>query len=200
MRTLKLIGLLLVSVIATGSVIYQLRYNRPQQSAVVAGTKGAPTVPPAQSTAAPALVSPAPAASSIPTPVSVPSVNAPRVNIPRTGWGRNPFLTIDEINRMNQPELPVVIETPVPTPVVEPPPPVLPAYAVTGILRGVGGNAAIIDGRGPMRAGSRIGSETVKEVRERSVILEHDGHLRELRLRTIEDSAAAAPPKKEVTK
>ena len=34
-------------------------------------------------------------------------VRGPGPNIPATGWGRNPFLTMDEINKMNQPEQPV---------------------------------------------------------------------------------------------
>jgi len=67
---------------------------------------------------------------------------------------------------------------------------------VTGIISGNQGKWAILDGR-LVRPGEQIGTETVKEVKDRSVVLEHDGHMRELPLKRIEDTAAAAPPKKE---
>jgi len=48
-----------------------------------------------------------------------------------------------------------------------------------------------------LRPGEHIGTEIVKEVRDRGVVLEHEGQMRELALRSLEDTAAAAPPKKE---
>ena len=48
-----------------------------------------------------------------------------------------------------------------------------------------------------LRPGERIGGETLKEVRDRGVVLEHEGQMRELPLKNLEDTAAAAPPKKE---
>jgi len=118
----------------------------------------------------------------------------PAPNIPANGWGRNPFLTTEEINKLNQPELPVVVETPVAKPRAEPPS--LPIYAVTGIISGDQGKWAIVDGR-LIRPGERIGAETLKEVKDQGVVLEQNGRMRELLLKKLEDTAAAAPPKKE---
>ena len=44
---------------------------------------------------------------------------------------------------------------------------------------------------------TRFGTETLKEVNDRGVVLEHQGQMRELPLKRLEETAAAAPPKKE---
>lgn len=190
MNTAKLIALLMVSFIATGSVIYQIRARRPGQSSVVLSPPGTAVPAPKAPSAGPGATP----ASSESIAATQPDQNVPRPNIPANGWGRNPFLTLDEISKLNQPDQPVALETPVQKPVVEPP--TLPSYAVTGIISGNEGNWAIIDGR-TLRPGSRLGSETVKEVKDRGVVLEHQGHLRELPLKSLEETAAAAAPKKE---
>jgi hypothetical protein len=191
MNKVKLAALLLVSFVATASVVYQTRNRAPMRGKVV-GSAPEPNV------SAPA---PPPPAAQIIAPtaggVSKPDQGkGPAPNIPQSGWGRNPFLTVDEIAKLNQPEAPVAVETPQPRP--QPPaPPALQAFVVTGIISGNQGNWAIIDGR-VMRPGERIGSETVKEVKPGGVVLEHDGRTRELPLKRLEDTAAAAPPKKEI--
>lgn len=203
---LKLAALLLVSFVATGAVIYQLMNRRPVQTGVVlappgsvpaAGSRGQapPSVPP-QIPASPAAGVTAAAAPRASQAVTAPVLEAQyRLQIPETGWARNPFLTLGEIDRLNRPEEPVAEAPPPPKPAAEPP--ALPDHSVTGIISGGSqGNWAIIDSR-TMRAGDRLGSETVAQVKDRSVILERDGHTRELPLKNLEDTAAAAPPKKE---
>src|SRR6267143_326883 len=112
MNRAKLVALLLISFIATSSVIYQIRNRKPSQGVVVGS---------------------------------------------------------------------------VPEPPVEPPS--LPAYSVTGIISGDQGKWAIVDGR-LVRPGEQIGTETVKEVKDRVIVLEHDGQTRELPLKKIEDTVA----------
>lgn len=185
MSTWKLVGLLLISFVATGSVIFQIRNSGASKTSVASPQAG---------TAAsidPPVTAPVPLAAQAPSPAT--AQKTARVRIPASGWGRNPFLTIDEINRLNQPEPAVVTET-LPTP--SPEAPKLPAYSLSGIITGRLGNLAIVDGR-TVRAGSRIGPEIVKEVREHEVVLDYQGQLRELRMKSIEETAAAAPPKKE---
>jgi len=189
MKRAKLAALLLVSFIATGSVIYQIVNRKPAQG-VVAGSAPEPKPP------VPGTPSPASAITLSPeTNVSRAEQNRGQApDVPANGWGRNPFLTPEEIYRLNQPDVPVAVETPAPKPEVEPPG--LPMYAVTGIISGDQGKWAIVDGR-LLRPGEQIGTETVKEVKDRGVVLEHDGQVRELPLKRIEDTVAAAPPKKE---
>ncbi|HLH33021.1 MAG TPA: hypothetical protein VKY31_17600 [Terriglobia bacterium] len=192
----KLVALLLVAVLGIGAVVYQLRNRKPIHTPVVQAPSGAGTrtvsaaLPPAP---APEVSETLPAGAP-PAAVVSPIDQKSMIRIPDTGWARNPFLTPEEIDRLNQPET-VVAETPAPKPVVEPP--ALPAYSVTGIISGGSqGNWAIIDSRS-FHAGDHIGSETVKQIKDRSVVLEHEGHTRELPLKSIEETAAAAPPKKE---
>jgi hypothetical protein len=188
----KLASLLLVTLVATGAVVYQLENRRPARSAVI--------MPPGDATPAPSGAA-APAPSTIPTAAaSATSVTAApldpksRPNIPSGGWARNPFLTLEEIDRLNHPEQPVVATLQL-KPAVEPA--TLPSYALTGIISGgEQGNWAIIDSR-TMRAGDHIGSETVKQITNRSVLLDHQGRTRELVLKSIEDTASAGLPKKE---
>ena len=196
MNTAKLIGLLLISFIATGSVVYQLRNRKPKAPAVVTSASGAASLP------APAISAPAPQTASAPAaetaPVSGTTLEpaARPVNLPQSGWGRNPFLTTEEIDRMNAPPPANVAETPVQRPPVEA---ALPDYALTGIVTGRQGSFAIVDGR-TLQPGDRIGPEIVKEIKERGVVLDRDGQLRELRLKSLEETAVAAAPKKEANK
>lgn len=188
MNKAKLAVLLLISFVASASVVYQIRNRRPVRGQVVGS--------------APQPTGPAPAAA--PPVVAITAANATNTGkteqyrilsaIPEGGWGRNPFLTPEEIAKLNLPEAPVVVETPQPKP--QPQPPALTAYAVTGIISGGQGRWAIIDGR-LIRPGEQIGTETVKEVRDSGVVLEYEGRMRELPLKKLEETAAAAPPKKE---
>ena len=189
MNRAKLAALLLISFIATGSVIYQIVNRRPARGVVV-GSAPEPksAVPGAPSSPSPIILSAGT------NPGGAYQNRGPALNVPANGWGRNPFLTPEEINRLNQSDQPVAIETPPPKPPVEPPS--LPSYAVTGIISGSQGKWAIVDGR-LLRPGEQIGIETVKEVKDRGVVLEHDGQMRELPLKRIEDTVAAAPPRKE---
>src|SRR6266850_2582480 len=170
MNRAKLAALLLISFIATGSVIYQILNRRPAQGIVV-GSAPEPKSP------APGPPSPG-SAITVPPETSVGRAEqnrGPAPNVPANGWGRNPFLTTEEINRLNQLELPVAVETPTPKPLE---PSALPVYAVTGIISGEQGRWAIVDGR-LVRPGEQLGTETVKEVKDRGVVLEHDGQVRE---------------------
>lgn len=197
---LKLVVLLVVSFVATGAVVYQLRNRRPVQTGVVLAPPGAmpaaASAGPAPAAAAAPATAPIPSAARSPLAITAPASDPQhRPQIPATGWARNPFLTIEEIDRLNRPEETVAEAPPPPKPAAEPP--ALPGYSVTGIISGGSqGNWAIIDSR-TVRAGDRLGSETIAQVKDHSVVLEHDGHTRELPLKNLADTAAAAPPKKE---
>ena len=189
MNKAKLAALLLISFVATASVVYQIQNRRPVRGKVVGSAPQPDASSPAP--AAPVVEIAAGAGTTAAKPVVD---RAQAMNIPQTGWGRNPFLTPEEIAKLNQPEAAPVVEAPQPK--AEPKPPALTAYAVTGIISGGQGKWAIIDGR-ILRPGERIGTETLKEVKDSGVVLEHEGLKRELPLRRLEDTAAAAPPKKE---
>jgi hypothetical protein len=195
MNNAKIAALLLISFIATGSVVYQIRNRRPVKGTIV-GTVPTPQPQPSSklslraAAGAPSLTK----TGGETTEVVRMEQRGPAPNIPANGWGRNPFLTIEEINKLNQPDLPVAVETPLPQPKVEPP--ALPTYAVTGIISGSQGKWAIVDGR-MLRPGEHLDAWTLKEIKDRSVVLERDGLIRELPLKKLEDTAAAAPPKKE---
>jgi hypothetical protein len=200
----KLAALLLVSFAATASVIYEVKNRKPPTGGVVVGL---PSGPGAVVSSGPAPAAPAPpvGVAATATPALSTEVIAvahadqagPQPNIPVEGWKRNPFLTIDEEYKFNHPDLPVAEEKPPPKPVE---PVNLPLYVVTGIIRGSSGNWAILNDRWSLHEGSQIGSEVVKEVKDHSVVLDHEGHLRELPLKGIEDTAAAATPTKEEKK
>jgi hypothetical protein len=189
MNRAKIAALFLISFLGTATVVYEIHNRRPARGVVVGS---APEPKPSSSAAA---VSGPPI---IPAEVSnsskVGQYRGPGPNIPPSGWGRNPFLTTDEINRLNQPESPIVVETPAPKPQVDSTG--LPNHEVTGIISGDQGSWAIVDGR-VFRTGEQIGTETLKEVKDRGIVLEHEGRMRELPLKRLEDTAAAAPPKKE---
>lgn len=183
MSTAKLVALLLISFLATASIVYRLRNRRSPVSSVVTAVPGSVTLP--------ANDGPGPAAAPAPVAVPQPEANTPKLDIPANGWGRNPFLTIDEINRLNQPEMQVIAETPVQRPTE---PAGLPSYEVTAIISGSQGAWAVVGNR-LVQVGYRLGVETVKEIKERAVVLEHEGRTRELPLRRLEDVQAPAPKK-----
>jgi len=190
MNNLKLLALLLISFIATGSIVYQLRTRRPGRGAVVmpAPGGGIPSSAPADDSKA----------ESVPlekgdSAQSAQGGSAPTA-IPSQGWGRNPFLTVDEIKALNAP-VPVVI-SPSPAPTVEPTTG-LPVYQVTAILVGPQRKWAVIGSR-VVQTGDQLGVEIVKEIKNESVVLEFEGRTRELPLRKFGESVRrSAPPKGE---
>ena len=193
MNNAKIAALLLISFIATGSVVYQIRNRRPVKGVIV-GSVPAPQAQPSSKRPVQAGAAPSLTKTGGETIEVAKTERGPAPNIPANGWGRNPFLTIEEINKLNQPDLPVAVEQPPPQP--RPEPPAMPTYTVTGIISGNQGKWAIIDGR-ILRQGERLDTWTLKEVKDSAVVLEREGLMRELPLKKLEDTAAAAPPKKE---
>ncbi len=184
MKALKLAVLLVISFVAIGSVIYQIR-NRYKTPARVS-TPSSETVAATSSEPAPAAAPPeAPAAPAT-------QVGSPEPSVPANGWGRNPFLTIEEIDRAKEP-VTNIAEAAVSQPLVEAP---LPAYNVTGVISSNQGNWAIVDAR-VVQPGDRLGSETVKEIKENGLVLEHRGQIREVPLRRLEDAVRSSAPRKE---
>jgi hypothetical protein len=174
MNTKKLVGLLLISFIATGSVVYQLRARR-QKSTVVTPAPGSGAPSGAIS------VSPPPPVVSTPEPEPA---GAMPVTIPSSGWERNPFLTIDEINKLLEPPPLIAATTPVVRPVE---PTAVRTYDVTAIISGARGFLAVVGDR-LVQTGDKVGSETVKEITDRGVVLESEGRTRELPLKSFEET------------
>src|SRR5437868_6738442 len=142
MNRAKLALLLLVSFVATGSIVYQIKSRRPARGAIV-GSPPQPRSGPDTAPGGPVVRSASLAVSADTIDVGkARQVREPAPNIPATGWGRNPFLTIDEINKMNQPDQPVAVEKPQTKPQAEPP--ALPLYVVTGIISGGQGRWVIL--------------------------------------------------------
>ena len=106
----------------------------------------------------------------------------PNPNIPASGWGRDPFLTREEINAANRRPEPEIVQAPVEAPRPEPAAP--PTYAVTAIIYGPNGSFAVVNSR-VVQTGDRVGMEIVKEIKDRAIVLEYDGHTRELPLRRV---------------
>lgn len=175
MSRVKLVVLLLISFTATGSIIYQILNRRPKPQITSIPSTPAASGPSRR----PDIVQKAlQSASSTPglSPVGTNTV------IPASGWGRNPFLTRDEINAANRQPEPEIVQTPVAAP--PPEPAAAPSYAVTAIVYGPNGGFAVVNSR-VVQAGDRVGMETVKEIKNRAVVLEYDGHTRELPLRRV---------------
>jgi hypothetical protein len=177
-----------VGVIVIGGVIYiQLRRARPAPpvSATMAAAEPAPE-----------SASPPPALAGASLPESIagrPLTPGPTLDANQTPttetvlletgeWGRDPFMTFDEIAALvPQPVVVDIVEFPPP---VLPPtvaPPALPDYTVSAIVSGENGNWAVIGAR-VVRTGDRLGSETIKLINENGVILELNGKTRELRI------------------
>jgi hypothetical protein len=169
----------------TGIVVYQVRTTR---SKTVAAPTAAVNPAPVAVAAAPLVAQVNPA--SLPTvPIKEgegtaprPATGLPALSIPTNGWGRSPFLTVEELRKLNEPAAPApVIQEPVATaPVVEP----LPHYVFQGIQVSRSNKTAYINDKA-FRVGDRIGNEVVKDIKDNSVILENsDGKTRELSRKT----------------
>ena len=176
-----------VGVLVIGGVIYlQVRRARPAPpvSATLASTEtvtAASALPPAQ--AAP-LPEPMVGGQLIPGPVLEGSPPPPSESVLlQTGaWGRDPFMTLDEIAALvPQPIVFDIVD--IPPPALPPPeaPAALPDYRVTVIVSGEKGNWAVIGSR-LVRPGDRLGAETIKQINESGVVLELNGKTRELRI------------------
>jgi hypothetical protein len=189
MNSAKIALLFLISFIGTGAVVYEIHNRRPAPGKVV-GTAPSPSGPAA--TAPPIIAS-----AGVGDAGKIEQNRGLAPDIPATGWGReDPFLTLEEIKKRHEVPADGPTTPPPPPPPSPPPPMALPEYAITGIISGEQGRWAIVDGR-LFRPGERIGTETLKEVKDRGVVLEHEGQMRELPLKRLEETAAAAPPKKE---
>ncbi len=136
----------------------------------------------------------APAAIAVLVPLPEPAVE--RQVIPSTGWGRNPFLTPEEIEILKQePEEPVADTTTIPTPIPTPKPTEpggMPGYSLTAIFSGKEGNWAMVDSR-LVQPGDRLGIETVEKIKDNAVVLRFEEKTRELRLKRLEDVRPPAP-------
>ena len=185
MTNLKLIALLLVSFVATGSIFYQIRSRRPKAPIIAQPPRGSTPLPAA-------AANPVPAGGQLGTPIVTATPDDLRTTIPANGWGRNPFLTRDEINQANKLPVQEVAEVPAPTQPAAPVGP--PTYVVTAIIYGPNGSFAVVNSR-VVQAGDRVGYETVKEIKTRAVVLEYDGRTRELPLRRTGPEIQIAVPK-----
>ncbi len=105
--------------------------------------------------------------------------------IPIGQWGRNPFLTLDEIAGLI-PESDVPILVPLPEPNVPAPAlaPELPAYTVSMIVSGDKGAWAVVGSR-IVRQGSRLGAETVTGINSDGIVLEFRGETRVIPLQRL---------------
>jgi hypothetical protein len=162
------------AILIWGIVVYQVRSARHQTSppsqAIVslpAQAAGPAAVPPPATPIAP--VEPL---GEVAQPVST----SEAVQIPKKGWGRNPFLTLEEIAKLHEPAKPAE-----PAP-VEPQRTVLPNYVLSAIvIDGKGFSRAVIDSR-ILKVGDRIGMETVKEITPEAIVLEAEGKTRKIQL------------------
>lgn len=133
----------------------------------------------------------APAVISVPVPLAQPT--GERQVIPSTGWGRNPFLTPEEIETLKQKPEEAIAETTTAAPTPKPAEPGgMPGYSLTAVFSGGGGNWAIVDSR-PVRAGDRLGIETVEEIKDNAVVLRFEERTRELRLKRLDEVRPPAP-------
>ena len=172
---LKKIGLLAVfAILMTGIVVYESQYTRhraPSSPSVAGNPASAPAAVPQSATPVVLPVVPIEGNSE----VAQPAVPAVTLSIPKRGWGRNPFLSVEEIAKLREPVKPAE-PVPVETPVVT-----FPLYTVSSIVTNDKGGWAVIDSR-VLRVGDRIGIETVKEITAKSIVLETGGKTRKLGL------------------
>ena len=192
MKSIRVIALLLVSFIATGSVIYQLR-NRSARLTAVATAPAIGAVPEPDIAAAASGRTVGAPGERPKEPQSAPAVE--RLPIPREGWGRNPFFSLEEINKTSAP--PPIIAEELPPPAFTTPP-ALPSYSVTGIISRTDGMWAIINSH-LVRPGDQLGLEIVREIKDRAVVLESEGRTRELRMGQIQDRLPD-PTRRETTR
>jgi hypothetical protein len=182
--TKKLVFLLLVSFVASGSVVYQIRARRAAVVRPPAAVQPAEPVGPLVATPGAAISSETSGA-----PGAQLSDGVNRTEVPPDVWSRggrrNPFLSVEEAANLDRPPSIATTEESVPAPPIQQPAE-LPAYSVTAIIAGQQGKRAIVGTR-VLQPGDQLGRETVKEITERSVVLEYEGRTRELILRRLQD-------------
>ena len=179
------------AVAISGVITLQVRRSRPAAPIV---TQQAETVGQTAATAPPALAPPPVAAPTIttgltPAPAIVGEATLPEqlAVLPAGAWGRNPFLTPEEIAALApQPLIPEIIN--LPEPILAPLPEqvrALPQYTVSVIVAGEEGAWAVIDSR-VVRPGDRLGEETVSQINDQGVVLERAGETRQVRINRSE--------------
>ena len=174
--------LVVFGVILIGGVIgLQVWRSRPAPPIVTAEV---PANPASQEPVPPAVIAP-PAQ---PTPAGIPSAApsltgtgtepAQAVSLPQGVWGRNPFLTLDEIAAMQSQPGQIIVPI---MPLIEAPTATvaLPSYRVSVIFSGENGKWAVVNSR-VMRPGELLGTETITAITDRGIILELNGQVREI--------------------
>jgi hypothetical protein len=184
----KLALLLAFAFVISGIVTYQVRATRNKAVARPQGSTPAPApAAPATQTTPGTLPPVALSKNEVEGTASQSASELPALSIPTNGWGRSPFLTVEEVRKLNEPAptpvTPTVAATP---PVVEP----LPQYTFQGTQISPKNTVAFINDR-VFHVGDRLGREVVKEIKQDSVVLESDGKTREL---TKRSRPVAEPP------
>jgi hypothetical protein len=177
METKKLALLLAFAFVISGIVTYQVRATR---NKTVARPQGSPPVPAPAESAAQTTPAALPQVSlqknEIEGTASQSGSELPGLSIPTNGWGRSPFLTVEELRKLNEPAPAPVTTTAAPPPVVD----ALPQYVLQGTQFSSRQNAFAIINDKTVHVGDKIGREVVKEIKKGSVILELDGKTREI--------------------
>ena len=158
--------------VISGIVYYESWHSRHKGSSQPAATVTTP--PKVSPPPVPIAVPLADLASDIPAPP--PTTTVAVLGSPN-GWGRNPFLTPEEIAKLHEAPKPVEVAKPVEV-VVE-----LPHYDVTMIMKDQHEvMVAMVNGNRTIHVGDRLGAETVKEIsnERKSITLENAGKSREL--------------------
>ena len=172
-------------IVVTAVIVFQVWRARPAPPVVPAESASTPATDPAP---AGELAPPALPAASLPTvlPATVtPSADPATAAVEATEftagqWGRNPFLTLDEIAALDpEPDVPIIVPLPEPVPVTAP---AMPEYTVSTIVSGDKGAWAVVGSR-VVRPGDRLGTETVKQINSDGVVLEHNGETRVILLK-----------------
>jgi hypothetical protein len=168
----KLVLLVAFAILIWGIVTYQVRSARGQTARPGVVSSSPVAVPPAAPVSSTSPVVPVEPLGQITQPVT----QWEAAEVPKKGWGRNPFLTFEEIAKLRD------AGKPVEAPPVEAPRTVLPAYAVSAIVIDNRGVSRAVIGSRILRVGDRIGTETVKEITPEAIVLETEGKTRKIQL------------------
>ena len=185
-------------IVITAVIAVQVRRARPAPPVVPAERASTPATdpPPAGEVAPPALP-----VASLPTrlrPAATPSEDpetaaVEATEIPAGQWGRNPFLTLDEIAALNpESSVPIIVALPepnVPAPALAPE---MPEHTVSMIVSGDNGAWAVVGSR-VVRPGDRLGAETVTQINSEGIVLEFNGGKRVILLKRSLRIAPGSP-------
>ena len=194
----QIVVLFFGAVVIGGVIMLQVRRSRPPAPATAAQQAdfeepaGAAPPPAITITAGedPAVVSPVPANPAIAELSGIngelpaaEAANVESVFLPQDEWGRNPFLTLDEIAALSADPEPIEINNePESTPVVEATPAVT-EFSIAAIHSSANGFTAILSNDRLLRVGDQIGSETVRDITNRGIVFESITGTRELLFR-----------------